>query len=138
MTSSKIQSPESRAAKIVREVFESGRPLTYIRTSEEERAARVLREVATRLFPDRPAPIWTWSLTQGMRRDGEEAGAGALSARAALEFIAGHNGPGIFHLKDFHEPLRESSEIRRLMRDLYEIKLNGLESLIRPLCPRGG
>ena len=32
---------ESRAAKTVREIFESGRPLTYIRSSEEQRVARV-------------------------------------------------------------------------------------------------
>ncbi len=37
---------ESRAAKTVREIFESGRPLTYILSSEEQRVARVLKEVA--------------------------------------------------------------------------------------------
>ena len=30
----------------------------------------------------------------------------------------------IFHLKDFHEPLRESPEIRRRLRDVYESCLN--------------
>src|SRR5664279_5145509 len=53
--------PESRAAKILREVFESGRPLTYVRTSEEIRAGRVLREVGLRLFAPAPVPVWTWS-----------------------------------------------------------------------------
>jgi len=33
---------ESRAAKMLREVFDSGRPLTYIRSAEEQRIARVL------------------------------------------------------------------------------------------------
>ena len=28
--------------------------------------------------------------------------------------------PAIFHLKDFHEPLRESPETRRRLRDIYE------------------
>ena len=37
------KSVESRAAKTIREIFESGRPLTYIRSSEEQRVARVLR-----------------------------------------------------------------------------------------------
>ena len=37
---------ESRAAKTIREILESGRPLTYIRSAEEQRVVRILREVA--------------------------------------------------------------------------------------------
>src|ERR1035437_4342987 len=86
---------ESRAAKMLREVFESGRPLTYVRSAEEQRVARVLREIAERLHSSAaPVPVWTWSLTEGMRRDG---GAGlkpeAAAPRAALDFIAAHDGP---------------------------------------------
>lgn len=112
--------PESRAAKMVREVFESGRPVTYIRSAEEQRVARALREVGARLPGERPVPVWTWSLTEGLRREGEPAAAGAETARGALDFIAAHGEPAIFHLKDFHEPLRESAEIRRRLRDVYE------------------
>jgi len=114
------QSLESRAAKIIREVFESGRPLTYIRSSEEQRIGKVLREVAVRLSSSTPAPVWTWSLTEGMHRDGATAEPGTLAPRAALDFIAAQQGIAIFHLKDFHEPMRESPEIRRRLRDLYE------------------
>jgi hypothetical protein len=35
---------------MLREVFESGRPLTYVRSAEEQRVARVLREVSLRLL----------------------------------------------------------------------------------------
>ena len=102
---------ESRAAKTLREVFDSGRPLTYIRSSEEQRVARVLREVAGALGS---LPVWTWSLTEGMHREGEAAVArGTETPRGLLDFIIAYQGPGIFHLKDFHEPLRESPEIRR-------------------------
>ena len=45
----KAKHVESRAAKMVREIFESGRPITYIRSSEEQRVARVLREVGERI-----------------------------------------------------------------------------------------
>ena len=65
-------------------------------------------------------PVWAWSLTEGLRRDGAAVEAGTDSARGALDFIAAHPGPAIFHLKDFHEPLRESAEIRRRLRDIYE------------------
>jgi SpoVK/Ycf46/Vps4 family AAA+-type ATPase len=37
-----------------------------------------------------------------------------------LDFIAAYSGAAIFHLKDFHEPLRESPEVRRRLRDVYE------------------
>ena len=111
---------ESRAAKILREAFESGRPLTYVRTSEEQRAGRVLREVGLRLFAPATVPVWTWSLTEGMRRDGQPVEVGTLDPRAVLDFIDGHTGAAIFHLMDFHEPLRESAEIRRRLRDIYE------------------
>jgi hypothetical protein len=112
--------PESRAARMLREVFESGRPLTYIRSTEEQRVARVLREVSLRLTGSTPTPVWIWSLTEGMHRDGEAAQPGAESPREALDFIAAYKDPAIFHLKDFHEPLRESPETRRRLRDLYE------------------
>ncbi|MGP0072490.1 MAG: AAA family ATPase [Bryobacteraceae bacterium] len=113
------KSVESRAAKTIREIFESGRPLTYILSPEEQRVARVLKEVAGA----RSLPIWTWSLTEGMRSDGGAPVAGTESPRGALDFIL-DAAPGIFHLKDFHEPLRESPEIRRRLRDVYESSLD--------------
>jgi hypothetical protein len=111
---------ESRAAKTIREIFESGRPLTYIRSSEEQRIARILKEVSQNLRGSSPLPIWTWSLTEGMRGDGEASPVAATDPRGLLDFIIAHPGAAIFHLKDFHEPLRESSEIRRRLRDVYE------------------
>ena len=111
---------ESRAAKTIGEIFQSGRPLTYIRSAEEKRIGNILREVARGLNHKSPLPVWTWSLTEEMHRDGEAPAAGTESARDALDFIAAHNGSAVFHLKDFHEPLRESSETRRRLRDIYE------------------
>ena len=105
---------------MLRKVFESGRPLTYVLSSEEQRVGKVLREVGLRLAAT-PVPVWTWSLTEGMRRDGEAAEAGTHEPRGALDFIAAHKDSAIFHLKDFHEPLRDSSEIRRRLRDLYDV-----------------
>jgi AAA+ superfamily predicted ATPase len=115
------QPAESRAAKTVREILESGRPLTYIRSAEEQRVVRILSEVAKGRLSPTPLPVWTWSMTEGMRRQGEAASFSATeSPRAALDFILAHQGAAIFHLKDFHEPLRESPEIRRRLRDVYD------------------
>jgi SpoVK/Ycf46/Vps4 family AAA+-type ATPase len=55
-----------------------------------------------------------------MRRDGQAVEPGTESPRGALEFIAAQPGPAIFHLKDFHEPLRDSADVRRRLRDLFE------------------
>jgi hypothetical protein len=110
------KSVDSRAARTVREIFESGRPLTYIRSSEEQRVARVLKEVAGAL---QSLPVFTWSLTEGMRAENGATVEGTEGPRGVLNYIV-QAGPGVFHLKDFHEPLRESSEIRRRLRDVYE------------------
>ncbi|HTP88273.1 MAG TPA: AAA family ATPase [Bryobacteraceae bacterium] len=118
-TPTPVQAAESRASKMLREIFESGRPLTYIRSTEEQRIARVLREVAGRLGAKKPLSVWTWSLTEGLRCDGGALEDGADDPRAALDFIDEYAHPAIFHLKDFHEPLRDSAEIRRRLRDLY-------------------
>jgi SpoVK/Ycf46/Vps4 family AAA+-type ATPase len=109
---------ESRAAKMLREIFESGRPLTYVRSAEEERVARVLSQVAERIFSPDAIPVWTWSLTEGMQME-TEAAPETHDPRKALDFIDAYTGDAIFHLKDFHEPLQQSPEIRRRLRDLY-------------------
>jgi hypothetical protein len=112
--------PESRSLRTLREILESGRPLTYVRSSEEQRIGTLLHEAAQRFFAS-PIPVWTWSMTEGMQRDDSPATASdLLDARAALDFIADYDGPAIFHLKDFHEPMRDAPEIRRRLRDLYE------------------
>jgi hypothetical protein len=117
VTGTETLAPESRAARTLRDIFESGRPLTYIRSAEEQRVDRVLIEVSSRIGD---LPVWTWSLTEGLRRDGATPETGSESPRAALDFIAAHAGSAIFHLKDFHEPLRAFPEVRRRIRDVYE------------------
>ncbi|MFQ5666600.1 MAG: AAA family ATPase [Candidatus Binatia bacterium] len=112
--------PESHSLATLREIFASGRPLVYVHSPEERRIAGLLHEAARRFFPA-PVPVWTWTLTEGLRGDsGTAASAGALSARAVLDFVASYDGAAVFHLKDFHEPLQQAPEVRRRLRDLYE------------------
>jgi len=110
---------ESRASKTIREIFSSGRPLTYIRSSEEQRVAKILHEVGSRMASS-AVPVWTWTLTEGLRKGNAIAEAGTNSPRGVLDFISSHKHTGIFHLRDFHEPLRDSPEVRRRLRDVYE------------------
>ena len=119
---------ESRALGILRDLVESGRPLAYVHTAEERRITGLCRDAAKKFFTP-PAPLWIWTLTEGMRRDGSESSK-AMDARAALEFVVKHDGPGIFVLKDFHEPLRQSAEVRRRLRDLYDIGMTGRKLVV--------
>ena len=114
----KADAPESRSLLELRDIIESGRPLAYIRTAEEQRIAALLREAATRVFAS-PVPVFTWSLTEGLRRaDGGAAPAELMGPRTVLDYITTYEHPAIFHLEDFHEAMA-SPEIRRRLRDLY-------------------
>lgn len=111
---------ESGALSELLGVFRSGRPLLYICSAEERRIARLLRQAGSSAFSS-PVPVWTWSLTEGLRgEDGKPAAGETLGPRAVLDRVAAQDRPGIFHLKDFHEPMRDSAEVRRRLRDLYE------------------
>ncbi len=112
------ETTESNALRTLREIVGSGRPLVYIRSPEEHRVSSLVNEIATTFFPS-PVPLWTWSLTEGMRGTDGAADGQPFGARAALDFVVTHDGPGVFLLRDFHEPMRESAEIRRRLRDLY-------------------
>lgn len=125
----------SRAATALLEIFESGRPLVYVRSAEEGRVADLLRNAGRQLRASKPLPVWTWSLTEGLSSDerraqtgghdpGNAAEARAQDPREVLDFIATHSDPAIFHLKDFHEPMRDSAGVRRRLRDLYQICLD--------------
>jgi hypothetical protein len=121
---------ESRAGRTIREIFESGRPLLYIRSAEEQRIGRVLREAGSRLDSAKPVPVWNWTMTEGLRAESGESIEGTLAPRGVLDFISAHDDPGIFLLKDFHEAMRDSAEIRRRLRDLYESCLDRSKFLV--------
>lgn len=115
---------ESRAFTALRELVQGGRPLIYLHTSEESRALQLLREAARRLFAAK-VPVWSWTSTRGLTGPDESTEPGKpLDARAVLDFIAGYQGPAIFQLRDFHEFMAADAEIRRRLRDLYEICLD--------------
>ena len=81
---------------------------------------RLLLDVGRALAPNAAIPVIQWSLTEGLQRDGATLEAATRDPRAALDYIVSFQGSAIFHLKDFHEPLRDSREVRRRLRDVYE------------------
>ena len=109
---------EIRALAQLRALFESGRPLLYLVSSEEDRIEGHLRYAAAHFFAQ-AVPLWVWTLTEGLRRDldpvPDPASADPL---AALDRIAACTEPAVFNLRDFHEPLRNSAIVRRRLRDV--------------------
>ena len=81
---------------------------------------KVLQEVGRGLTAGAAVPVIQWSLTEGLQRNGRPLEEATRNPRAALDYIVSYPDPAIFHLKDFHEPLRDSPEIRRRLRDVYD------------------
>jgi AAA+ superfamily predicted ATPase len=119
-----VDRTDSRAFCTFRELVQGKRPLIYIRTAEEQRAHRLLLTASHRLFAEE-VTVWLWTSTRGLSgpEDGRLPGK-PLDAAGVLDFIAGYEGRGIFQLCDFHVFLQESPEIRRRLRDLYELCLD--------------
>ncbi|MBZ5497321.1 MAG: AAA family ATPase [Acidobacteriia bacterium] len=108
----------------MRELVQGRRPLIYICTSEEQRARQLLQDAARHLFSGK-VPVWSWTSTRGLIGPGGNTESGKLlDASAVLDFIAGYKGPAIFQLRDFHEFMGGMPEIRRKLRDLYEVCLD--------------
>src|SRR5213593_384044 len=118
------EKPPSRSLVLFRQLIQSGRPLIYLCSPEDARARHLVQEAA-RMFLPAEVPVWTWSVTSGLLGpDGNPAAGEQVGARGVLDFIVEYPGPAIFHLKDFHEFLRDAPEIRRRLRDLYELCLD--------------
>ena len=106
-----------RALAEVKELIDAGRPLLYLQSSEEERIDQLLSDASQQFFAA-PVPVYTWTATEGLRTDGASVGAATVGARAALDWIIEHEGGALFNLRDFHDPMQQSSEVRRRVRDL--------------------
>jgi ATP-dependent 26S proteasome regulatory subunit len=119
---------ESRAFRALKEMFQGGRPLIFVCTSEETRVRMLLQDMAEKLYSGR-MPVWSWSLTLGLAPQGGGA-VQKLDAMAALDFIAAHKEPGIFQLKDFHQFMGNDAGIRRRLRDLYEHCLDASKFIV--------
>ncbi len=103
----------------LRDYLQGGRPLIYICSPEEERVRRLLETAAGSLYKE-PMPVWSWSLTAGMRDPaGNSAGESTTGPQDALDFIAEHPHPAIFQLRDLHDIMQDRPDVRRRLRDLY-------------------
>jgi len=113
------QATPNRALAEIKELIDAGRPLIYLKSSEEERVQQLLLDAAQQLFAA-PLDVYTWTATEGLRGpDGESVGEATVHPRTALDWLIDHQGPALFNLRDFHDSMKESAEVRRRLRDLY-------------------
>ncbi|MCJ7832113.1 MAG: hypothetical protein MUP92_01525, partial [Actinobacteria bacterium] len=86
-------------------------PLVVAVTQDETHFMALLYRAASTLA----LPVWTWSVTEGLRRDGSaETAYESRDPDKALQFVAGQRTPGVFVFRDLSAPLREPVVVRRL------------------------
>jgi len=118
MSEAEAKPTRHRAIDEIKDLIDAGRPLVYLKSPEEDRIHHLIEQVAATLFSP-PVPVYTWTVTEGMRGPDHAVVPGTLEPRGALDHIVAHERPALFILCDFHDALRESSDVRRRMRDVY-------------------
>ncbi len=108
----------SRSVAALRGAFQAGRPLIYVQSPEEQRTLRLLQSM-TASIPGGERPVFLWRVTEGLTCEGRPVESGLNSARAVLDWIIARKDPVVVVLCDLHDPMRESFETRRRLRDLY-------------------
>jgi len=92
----------------LRLLLASRHPLILATTDDEERFMAILRRAAAL----GGFPVWTWSLTRGLARDGAGAQVGTTDPRKALGFIAVLPDPGVFVMADVRSALSDAAVLR--------------------------
>jgi SpoVK/Ycf46/Vps4 family AAA+-type ATPase len=85
-------------------------PLLLVETHEEPRFLGIVRSLAAEL----ESPLWVWSATRGLARDGGEPMYGTVDPRQALSFVEDIRSPSVFVFADAHTILRDDMVVRRL------------------------
>jgi hypothetical protein len=85
-------------------------PLLLVEAQEEQRLLEIIRAAANGLN----LPVWTWSATRGLARDGHHAQYQTIDPHVALEFVGELTGPGVFVFADIHPLLTDPLVIRRI------------------------
>lgn len=96
--------------KDLRLLLASRYPLIVAQADDEERFMEILRRAAGML----ELPVWRWSATRGLVRDGGEPAYNTIELRRALEFITSLKAPGVFVLADAHPALADAVTVRRV------------------------
>lgn len=112
------QSAGIRGLNMLRSFVEAARPVIYVQTTEETRLLRLCLQLAETMNLPKSS-VHTWSATEGLVDQESLKASHQHDARALLDHIIAAKKAGIYILKDFHEPMQASSELRRRLRDAY-------------------
>jgi hypothetical protein len=96
-------------------------PLILADTLDEERFLGIVRRVAVAA----DLPVWIWSLTKGLCRDGGETSPGTADPVKALAFISDLTVPGVFVFEDVQFKLGDPMVLRHL-KDLAQTAPPGI------------
>lgn len=96
-------------------LLDSRYPLLLAEERDEQRFLALVREAASAL----DMPVWTWSLTRGLTRDGGDPQYQTREPLKALAFVAQVEVPGVFVLLDA-EPALTNPTVVRQIKDIAE------------------
>jgi hypothetical protein len=97
-----------KAADDLRALFASRNPLILAEESDETRFLDAVRAAAHELN----IPVWVWSTTKGLARDGLAGQYGTKPPGAALAFVASVADPGVFVMLDARPAIADPVVVR--------------------------
>lgn len=107
-------------------------PLIYLLTWEEDRAEKLVGSIA-RGF-SQPVPIYTWTISEGLR-DAKSVIPATTDPTRALDYIIKEGERGFYLLKDFPNLLEGNPQLVRKLRDAY-YQLKDKARFVMLLSPR--
>jgi len=117
--------PSQDARKELALLINSEYPIIYLETWEEQRAEEILSQVAC----DLQIPLFDWSVTQGLARQGGAPIYNTTEPAQVLAQVGGIDGDALLLLKDFHKYLEQDVIVRKL-RDLTALMRRARRSII--------
>ncbi len=110
----------------------SSYPLIVATARDERRLLRIVRRAAAH----RGLPVWTWSATRGLAREGLAGQYGTTDPRHALDWVAALDDPGVFVFADlaFDDPLvvRHLKELAQRARPGQTLVVTGVAPAVPP------
>ena len=110
----------------LRVLLASRYPLILARTRDETHLMGLVFRAASTLG----LPVWTWSLTAGLRK--EPGGSSVFQSQdpdQALRFVEDQRSPGVFVFRDLAEPMRDPVVLRRL-KDIAQAARPGITLVV--------
>ncbi len=116
----------------LRVLLASAYPLIVATARDERRLLRIVRRAAAQLG----LPVWTWSATRGLAREGRDGQYGTADPRLALDWVAALPDPGVFVFADlaFGDPLvvRHLKEFAQRARPGQTLVVAGVAPAVPP------